>query len=58
MTVRKEPAKIDTFAKFKDFTLVVARGERKVDPNEPKVWIERRTGKAGAKTAVRFSPRP
>jgi len=55
MTVAKERVKSGTFAEFKDFTLAVARGERKVDPNEPKVWIEHRTGKAGAKTAVRFT---
>jgi hypothetical protein len=29
-----------TFQEFKDYTLAVARGERNVDPREPKVWVE------------------
>jgi hypothetical protein len=29
-----------TFEEFKDYTLAVARGERMVDPSEPKVWCE------------------
>jgi hypothetical protein len=29
-----------TFQEFKDYTLAVARGQRKVDPSEPKVWNE------------------
>ena len=29
-----------TFGEFKDYTLAVVRGERAVDPNEPKVWLE------------------
>jgi predicted transcriptional regulator len=33
-----------TFQEFKDYTLAVARGERKVDPSEPKVWVERIEG--------------
>jgi hypothetical protein len=28
------------FLEFKDFTLAVARGDRQVDPDEPKVWKE------------------
>jgi predicted transcriptional regulator len=36
--------KIGTFEEFKEFTLKVARGERRVDPNEPKIWIERIDG--------------
>jgi hypothetical protein len=39
-----------TFQQFKDYTLAVARGERKVDPDEPTIWIERRDGEAGAQT--------
>ena len=30
-----------TFQEFKEFTRAVVRGERAVDPNEPKIWIER-----------------
>lgn len=33
-----------TFGEFKDYTLAVARGERMVDPSEPKVWYERIAG--------------
>jgi predicted transcriptional regulator len=29
-----------TFDEFKEFTLALARGERKLDPNEPKLWVE------------------
>jgi predicted transcriptional regulator len=47
--------KTGTFAEFKDFTLALARGERKVDPNEPKIWMETRDGDAGAPTTVRFT---
>jgi hypothetical protein len=25
---------------FKDHTMAVARGERRVDPREPKIWCE------------------
>lgn len=37
-------SKIGTFDEFTAYALAVARGEQKVDPNEPKVWIERREG--------------
>ena len=30
-----------TFKEFQDHTLAIARGERKVDRGEPKVWRER-----------------
>ncbi len=33
--------KSGAFQEFKDYTLAVARGERKVDPREPKIWRER-----------------
>jgi predicted transcriptional regulator len=52
MTV--ERVKTGTFEEFKNFTLEVARGERKVDPNEPKIWIESREGEGGD-TAVQFT---
>lgn len=29
-----------TFHEFKEHTLSVARGERKVDPSEPRIWCE------------------
>jgi hypothetical protein len=41
-----------TFDEFKAHTLAVARGARAVDPNEPKVWIER-VGE-GEREAVQF----
>lgn len=41
-----------TFEEFKAYTLEVARGERAVDPNEPKIWVER-VGTDAAET-VRF----
>jgi len=37
-----------TFEEFKDYTLAVARGERRVDSSEPKIWRERSiAGKRG-----------
>jgi predicted transcriptional regulator len=30
-----------TFEEFKEFTRAVVRGERTVDPNEPRIWFER-----------------
>lgn len=30
-----------TFQEFKEFTRAVVRGERVVDPYEPKIWVER-----------------
>lgn len=32
--------KTGTFEDFKEFTLAIARGERRVGPGEPKVWVE------------------
>jgi predicted transcriptional regulator len=29
-----------TYEEFKKFTLDVVKGERKADPNEPKIWVE------------------
>ena len=55
MTDKKERVKTGTFKQFQDFTLAVARGERKVDPNEPKVWMESREDDTGAETAVQFT---
>lgn len=39
--------KAGTFKEFKDYTLAVARGERAVDPREPKIWVERTEADAG-----------
>ena len=33
--------KVGTFEEFKRYTLAVVRGERVVDPQEPKIWVER-----------------
>jgi predicted transcriptional regulator len=55
MTVRTEKVRTGTFQQFKDYTLAIARGERKVDPNEPKIWIERRDAPDGAETAIQFT---
>ena len=55
MTVRTKRVKSGTFDQFKEFTLAVARGERKVDPSEPKVWIERRDSRARVETAIQFT---
>jgi predicted transcriptional regulator len=38
----REPGtfKTGSFQDFKEFTLAVVRGKRKVDPHEPKIWVE------------------
>jgi predicted transcriptional regulator len=36
--------KTGSFEDFKNFTLAVVRGERTVDPTEPKIWVERTEG--------------
>nr|WP_294543910.1 hypothetical protein [uncultured Rhodopila sp.] len=48
MTGRQERTKTGTFKEFKDFTLAVARGERRVEPNEPKILIETPAGDTGS----------
>jgi predicted transcriptional regulator len=55
MTVRTEKVRTGTMQQFKDYTLAVARGEHKVDPNEPKIWIERRDSRDGVETAIQFT---
>jgi predicted transcriptional regulator len=47
--------KTGTFQEFKDYTLAVVRGERKVDPSEPKVWVERIEGGTGSDEGVQFA---
>jgi len=32
--------KTGSFGQFKEFTLAVVRGQRKIDPTEPKIWVE------------------
>jgi predicted transcriptional regulator len=55
MIDKKERVKTGTFKEFQDFTLAAARGERQVDPNEPKVWMETRGGDIDSETAVQFT---
>lgn len=43
-----------TFQEFKDYTLAVARGQRKVDPGEPKIWCEPVEGDEPADHEVQF----
>ena len=44
--------KYGTLDEFKKFTLAVARGEKTVDPREPKIWVERTD--ARDKSTVQF----
>jgi len=55
MTDNQAKVRHGTFRAFKDYTLAVARGGRKVDPNEPRIWIESREGKSGETKAVQFT---
>jgi len=55
MSRKPVPTKTGTFKEFQDFTLAVARGKRKVDPSEPRIWIERREDAANVETAVQFT---
>jgi predicted transcriptional regulator len=32
--------KTGSFREFKEFTLAVVKGQRKIDPTEPKIWVE------------------
>jgi predicted transcriptional regulator len=44
-----------TFQEFKEYTLAVARGDRQVDPSEPKIWCERVEGGEAADREVQFA---
>jgi len=44
-----------TFQEFKYYTVAVARGERQVDPSEPKMWCERIDDSGPADQAVQFA---
>jgi predicted transcriptional regulator len=47
--------KTGTFGEFKEFTLALARGERKLDPSEPKVWFEPVEGLETSEGEVQFA---
>jgi predicted transcriptional regulator len=32
--------KTGSFREFKEFTLAVVKGQRKIDPTEPRIWVE------------------
>jgi predicted transcriptional regulator len=51
MAVKRKMASFDA---FKEFTRAVARGARKVDPSEPKVWCESVGPSERSGTGVRF----
>jgi len=44
-----------TFQEFKDHTLAIARGERRIEPGEPKVWVERIEAPEGEGEGVQFA---
>lgn len=52
MVVRRK--KMASFEEFKAFTGAVARGEREVEPSEPRMWCERIDSPMGVETDVRF----
>jgi predicted transcriptional regulator len=47
--------KIGTFDEFKEFTLALARSERRLDPSEPKVWSESVEGAEPLEREVQFA---
>jgi predicted transcriptional regulator len=55
MSSRQTAVRSGTFREFKDYTLSVARGERKVDPSEPKIWIESHGKKSDKAMTVQFT---
>ena len=46
--------KTGSFREFREFTLAVVRGQRKIDPTEPKVWIESADPSQKRATLVQF----
>src|SRR5208282_4894452 len=46
--------KTGSFQEFKEFTLAVVRGKRKVDPTEPKIWVEAVDPSEQSATRVQF----
>jgi predicted transcriptional regulator len=53
-TRRPGTFKTGSFEEFKQFTLGVVRGKLKIDPNEPKVWVESVDASKNTRTDVRF----
>jgi predicted transcriptional regulator len=43
-----------SFQEFKEFTLAVVRGKHKVDPSEPKIWVESADPSEKRATQVQF----
>jgi len=54
--MKKQTRKSGTFKRgsFREFTLAVVRGERKVDPTEPKIWVESADPSDQRATLVQF----
>jgi predicted transcriptional regulator len=46
--------KTGSFKEFKEFTLGVVRGKRKLDPSEPKIWVESADSSEDNPTDVQF----
>jgi predicted transcriptional regulator len=46
--------KTGSFGEFKEFTLGVVRGKRKIDPTEPKIWVESADRSDKRATPVQF----
>ena len=44
-----------SFEEYKEYVRAVMRGDRKVDPCEPKIWLERVKGETNKIGRVRFS---
>ena len=47
--------KSGAFGEFKEFTLALARGERKLDPSEPKLWLGSVEGVEPSEREVQFA---
>jgi len=46
--------KTGSFREFREFTLAVVRGQRKIDPTEPKIWVESLDPSVKRATLVQF----
>ncbi len=46
--------KTGSFQEFKEFTLGVVRGKRKIDPSEPKTWVEPADSAKNTRADVQF----
>ena len=53
-TRKRGTFKTGSFREFKEFTLAVVRSQRKVDPTEPKIWVESTDPSAKRVTPVQF----